>query len=190
MNATRANAMNGSGVVGIFAYVDVAVEAVRRLRERGWQAVRVYAPVPNHALLEEVGRDAKRSPMRAFALVGGIAGTIAGFGLASFAGLKMHTFQGLLVAGKPPVSIPAYLIVGFELTVLIGALATMAGFLINARLPNWRHAPGYDEKFSDDRFGIFVPCDASRFDEVANLMHEAGADETRFERGEEESSRI
>lgn len=181
MNAKRSRAINASGVVGIFAYVDVAVEAVRRLRESGWQAVRVYTPVPNHALLEEVGRDAKRSPMRAFALVGGIAGTIAGFGLASFAGLKMHSFQGLLVAGKPPVSIPAYLIVGFELTVLIGALATMAGFLINARLPRWRPAPGYDAKFSDDRFGIFVPCNASRFDEVGKLMRAIGAESVRVE---------
>jgi hypothetical protein len=179
MSAARAKLLDGSGVVGVFAYVDVAVEAVRRLRERGWDAVRVYAPVPSHALLAEADAGAKASPMRAFALIGGITGTIAGFALASFAGMKMHTYQGLLVGGKPPVSIPAYLIIGFELTVLIGALATMAGFLINARLPKFRRPVGYDEKFSDDRFGVFVPCDAEYVEAVTELLSAAGAEEVR-----------
>jgi len=188
MSAAQANAIRGTGVVGVFAYVDVTVQALRQLRESGWDAVRVYAPVPSHALMEEIalaptsrGAAQKRSPMRAFALVGGIAGTLAGFGLATFAGMKMHSFQGLLVGGKPAVAIPAYLIVGFELTVLIGALVTMAGFLINARLPKFRYVPGYDEKFSDDRFGIFVACEPGQFGEVERLLRAAGAEKVKVE---------
>lgn len=174
-------AIRESGVVGVFAYVDVTVEALRRLREAGWRAVRVHAPVPAHALLEEASIDSRPSPVRTFALVGGVTGTAAGFGLATYAASQMHSFGGLTVAGKPTVSIPAFAVVGFELTVLIGALATMAGFLIHARLPRFRAAAGYDAKFSDDRFGVFVPCDASRHEEVQALLVAAGAEEARVE---------
>lgn len=187
MSGPAPTLLRESGVLGVFAYVDVAVEALRRLRERGWQAVRVHLPVPRHEILEEITPRAA-SPVRVFSLVGGVAGTAAGFALASWAGMKMHTYQGLLVGGKPPISIPAYVVIGFELTVLIGALATMAGFLLNARLPNWRlmagrdHVgPGYDAKFSEDRFGIFVPCDPARCEEVKKLLGAAGAEEVRVE---------
>lgn len=175
------NTIRESGVVGLFAYVDVTVEALRRLREAGWRAVRVHAPVPAHAILEEVAADSRPSPVRTFALVGGVTGTAVGFGLASYAASQMHSFGGLVVAGKPTISIPAFAVVGFELTVLIGALATMAGFLINARLPRFRAAAGYDVKCSDDRFGIFVPCDAARQEEVKALLRDAGAEEVRVE---------
>ena len=179
------HAAHQSGVLGVFAYVDVTVEALRRLRERGWPAVRVHAPIPNHAILEEVEPGAM-SPVRVFSLIGALTGTIAGFALASYASLKMHSFQGLLVSGKPPLSIPAFVVIGFELTVLIGALATMAGFLIYARLPKWKArlgGPGYDTKFSDDRFGIFVPCDPARWEQVKELLTAAGAEEVRMEGG-------
>jgi hypothetical protein len=183
MSTAATMPISETGVLGIFVYVDVAVEGMRRLRERGWRVVRVHAPVPSHALMEEVEPRAI-SPVRVFALVGGIAGTLAGFALASFAGWKMHSFQGLLVGGKPPIALPAYFIIGFELTVLIGALATLAGFLINARLPKWRAAGGYDDRFSDDRFGIFVPCDRTRWDEVRGLLTTAGAEEVRIVEGD------
>ncbi len=182
MSSTGTIMNHQAGVLGIFAHVDVTVEALRRLRERGLPAVRVHAPMPSHTILEEVAPRAI-SPVRVFALVGGIAGTIAGFALASFTGWKMHTFQGLLVGGKPPISLPAYFIIGFEFTVLFGAAATLLGFLINARLPKWKAVIGYDPRFSDDRFGIFVTCDRRRWDEVRGLLLAAGAEEVRIEEG-------
>ena len=180
MSAAMKSLVEGPGVVGIFSYVDVTVEALRRLREAGWPAVRVFLPVPRHEILEEVeGR--RISPVRIFSLAGGITGTIAGFSLAAYCGVQMHSFQSLLVGGKPAIAIPAYVIIGFELTVLIGAISTLVGFLLNSGLPNWERAPGYDAKFSDDRFGIFVPCEAPRSEEVKRLLSAAGAEEVRVE---------
>ncbi|HEY4717136.1 MAG TPA: quinol:electron acceptor oxidoreductase subunit ActD, partial [bacterium] len=39
------------------------------------------------------------------------------------------------VGGKPVVSIPAFVIIAFELTILFGALATFFGFLLFSKLP-------------------------------------------------------
>lgn len=180
MTAAPMNLAQGPGVVGVFSYVDVTVEALRRLREAGWPAVRVFLPAPRHEILAEVeGR--RISPVRTFSLVGAVTGTIAGFALASYCGVQMHSFQSLMVGGKPAIAIPAYIVIGFELTVLIGAIATLLGFLLNSGLPNWGRAPGYDAKFSDDRFGIFVPCEAPRAEEVKRLLSVAGAEEVRVE---------
>ncbi len=180
MSAATMPVTKQSGMVGVFAYVDVTAEALRRLREQGWQAVHVYLPVPRHEILEEVGPRAE-SPVRVFSLVGGVAGTVAGFALASYCGIKMHSYQGLLVGGKPPIAIPAYVVIGFELTVLLGALATAVGFLLNARLPRWKKAPGYDARFTEDRFGIFVPCERAHRGEVKKLLVAVGAEEVRVE---------
>ncbi|MCL6482056.1 MAG: DUF3341 domain-containing protein [Firmicutes bacterium] len=174
-----------AGVIGVFRYVDVVVEAIRLARERGWTALRVYQPVPSHTILAEVAPPEK-SPVRFFALWGGIAGTVLGFALASFAGIKMHTYQGLLVGGKPPVSVPAYIIIAFELTVLLGGLATLAGFLLFSRLPRGENVAGYAPEFSEDRFGVFIPCEADQAEQVMALLREAGAEQVRFEEVYEE----
>jgi hypothetical protein len=41
----------------------------------------------------------------------------------------------LVTGGKPIISIPAWVIIAFELTILFGALSTVPGLFINARLP-------------------------------------------------------
>jgi hypothetical protein len=180
MSRAEYKTVEEAGVIGVFRYVDVVVEAIRRAREQGWQALRVYQPVPSHTILAEVAPPEK-SPVRFFALWGAIAGTILGFTLASFAGLKMHTYQGLLVGGKPPVSVPAYIIIGFELTVLLGGLATLAGFIIFSKLPRGENVAGYVPEFSEDRFGVFIPCEAGDAEQVMALLRDAGAEEVRFE---------
>ncbi len=185
MSRTAYKAVEEAGVVGVFRHVDAVVEAVRRAREQGWTALRVYQPVPSHTILAEVAPPEK-SPVRFFALWGGVAGTVLGFALASFVGIKMHTYQGLLVGGKPPVSVPAYIIIAFELTVLLGALATLAGFILFSKLPRGENVAGYGPEFSEDRFGVFIPCDANQAEPVMALLREAGAEQVRFEEVYEE----
>jgi hypothetical protein len=169
-----------SGVLGIFAHLDTTMDAVRRLEERGRRDVRVVSPVPRHEILDALYD--RPSPVRLYSLIGGITGTIAGFTLASYAGLMMHRMV-LTVSGKPVLAWPAYFVVGFELTVLFGALATMAGFLIHSRLPAWRKREPYDAGFSVDRFGVFVPCEEAEAEEWKRVLRAAGAEEARFEKG-------
>ena len=62
----------------------------------------------------------------------------------------------LIVGGKPIASIPPYVVIGFELTILMGALSTVAAVALFSVLMGKRGAP-YDPRFSDDSIGIFVP---------------------------------
>lgn len=167
-----------SGVLGIFPHLDTTLAAVRRLEEKSFRGMRVISPVPRHEIFEAV--NPRPSPVRFYALVGGVTGTFAGLTLAVITGLWMEP-MAFRVGGKPVVAWPAYLVIGFELTVLLGALATMLGFLIHGWLPRRTVRKSYDPRFTEDRFGVFVPCGRDRWPEAEQLLKAAGAEEVRSE---------
>jgi hypothetical protein len=174
------NGRNYSGVLGIFSHLDSTLAARARLDAAGWRELHVLSPVPRHEILDAIYPTP--SPVRVYSLLGGITGTAAGFLLAWWTGREMHR-MAYLVSGKPTDAWQVYVVIGFELTVLIGTLATMAGFLLHSGLPNWRWRAPYDARFSDDRFGLFVVCDESSWEEVMRLLRGAGAEEVRGEKG-------
>ncbi len=164
-----------SGVVATFAHLDSIVAAIRSLREHSSYRFRVHSPVPQHDILDEVYD--KTSPVRIWTLTGALTGMASAIALTVWTGIKMNSFGGLLVSGKPVNSWPPYMIIMFELTVLLGSLFTMAGFLFHSRLPNIYVDSGYRPEFSNDKFGLFVMCGRQEAGEVQALLEKAGAEE-------------
>jgi molybdopterin-containing oxidoreductase family membrane subunit len=168
--------MTAGPVLGIFAHVDTATRAIRALRARGFRAVSTYSPVPLEEFEEALtGHGLPRSPVRLFTLVGALTGTAGGFALAIWSSLKWN----LVTGGKPVVSIPPFVVIAFELTILLGGLCTLLGLLVTARLPRLGRSPGYDPRFSADRFGIEVACSGEERPVAAAILREAGAEEVR-----------
>ncbi len=66
--------------------------------------------------------------------------------------------------------------------VLIGSLATVAGLFINARIPRLTMTVGYDPRFSDGAFGVWVACPPDKERSVAATLERNGAVEVRSER--------
>jgi hypothetical protein len=161
-----------SGVLGSFRHVDAATEAIRDLRAQGRKDITVYSAAPNHEI--EAALRQKVSPVRLFTLIGGITGCTAGLAMTYWMSLDWP----LLVGGKPIATVPPYVAIMFELTVLCGALSTAAGIL----LLSWfmrRKSVLYDPRFTDDRIGIFVPCRADEYATVESLLRNAGVEEVR-----------
>jgi hypothetical protein len=86
----------------------------------------------------------------------------------------------LVVGGKPVGSIPPYVVIAFELTILLGALSTVAAVALFSVLMGKRGAP-YDPQFSDDRIGIFVPAAPDQARKLEQMLRTAGAAEVRHE---------
>ena len=99
-------------------------------------------------------------------LVGGLTGTATGFALTIWTSMDWP----LVVGGKPIVSIPAYIIIAFELTILFGALSTLIGLFILSRLPDVRSAVVYDPEFTAGRYGVYVETESGRLDEARNIL--------------------
>lgn len=162
-------------VLGIFAHVDTTLQAIRDLRSKGFSDLTVYSPVPVEEIEEEVEKVRPLSKVRLFTVVGGLTGTATAFFLTIWSSLKWS----LVTGGKDPVSIPPFIIIAFELTILFGGLATLLAILVLGRLPRLRPSPTYDPRFTVDRFGVAVACPADKAESVKALLSAAGAEEVR-----------
>ncbi len=170
--------MMGPQVLGVFAEVDAAVKAIEGLRKAGLKDIEVFTPFPQHDL--EHALHVHESPVRLFTLVGGLTGTATGFALTTWTSLDWP----LIAGGKPIVSMPPFVVIAFELTILFGALSTLLGIIINARLG--RDIPDviYDPSFSANRFGVLSMPPDGREAEARRILEESGAEDVQEAAGE------
>lgn len=152
------------GMLAAFEYLDSTIDAVKELRRAGFEDLRTYAPYPDHHIEDALGYGP--SPVRVFTLVGGLTGAATGFAFTTWTSMDWP----LVTGGKPIVSIPAYVVIAFELTILFGALATVIGLFINARIPNTRPMVIYDPEFSAGRYGVHVSAPDGRLDEARRIL--------------------
>ena len=162
-------------VLGVFAHVDTTVRALENLKAKGYHDLTVYTPVPVHEIEDVLERDRPVSPVRFFTLIGGLTGTASGFLLTIWSAMQWN----LVTGGKPVASIPPFVVIAFELTILFGGIATVLGMAALARLPKLAHSKTFDTRFTNDRFGVAVHCAADRSPSVRQILTAAGAEEVR-----------
>ncbi len=160
-----------TGVLGVFAHLDSATDAIRRLRQDGHRLT-VYSPTPRHEIEEAL--ELPESAVRIFTLMGTFTGAGAGAALAIWASLDWP----LIVGGKEIVALPAFSIIIFEVMVLIGALSTVAGLFLTGRLPRIGKPEAlYHPSFTMGRFGVFAHVGSDRYDAVRDIMTQSGSEE-------------
>ena len=164
-----------SGVLAVFEYVDSAVAAVHALRAQKIDKFTVTSPIAHHELMEAIPQRA--TPGRWFVLTGGLIG----FATALTLTIWTSTHWGLVTGGKAIVSLPPFMIITFELTVLIGSLFNLISMIGLAGMPAWNAREPYDPRFSEDRIGVWVPCSGAEAERVGRLLRDAGAEEVRVE---------
>ena len=110
-----------TAVKGVYAHLDCLVDSIDALKRAGHKDITVTAPLPRHEI-EEMLYDGEPSPVRWFTLFGALFGGTAGFILCS---LTHVNWPMIIPAGKPLVSIPPFIVIVFEATVLFGCLFTL-----------------------------------------------------------------
>lgn len=161
------------GVMGIFRDAESLLNAVRSLKERKVEIDTVFSPFFSHEIQEALKPGP--SPIRYFALAGGILGILAGFAFASYAHLEWN----IITSGKPVLSWISFFVIAFEGCILGGVLAAVIGMIVKNRLFNFHLHEVYDPRFSQDRFGLFVTCAEAGHDGVSSLLRNSGAEEVR-----------
>jgi hypothetical protein len=162
MSATTAAAQ---GILASYEYLDSTVDAIENLKKAGFEGIKAYAPYPEHHIEHALGYG--QSPVRVWTLVGALTGTSAGFAFTSWTSVDWP----LVVGGKPIISIPAYIPIVFEMTVLFGALATVIGLFVLSKLPNVKPAVVYDPEFTAGRYGVYVEAEGSRLEEARGILN-------------------
>jgi hypothetical protein len=161
------------GVLAAFRELDAAVDAIEDLRNQKITDFTVYTPTPRHEIEHAV--QPPPSPVRKFTLIGGLAGVCFGYWIA----IWTSDYWPLVVGGKAIASWLPYTIIGFEMMVLVGSLATVAGMFINSRIPKLSMTVGYDPRFSHGDFGIFVRCAPDRAAAAEQVLRQHNPVEVR-----------
>lgn len=161
-------------LLGVFDVPDDVVGAIRRLKGRGYDEVEVFSPAPFPEIDDEL--DPRPSKVRLFTLAGGLTGLFTGFLMT----IWMANDWPIVVGGKPITSIPTYVVIAFELTILFGVLMTLLGLLSFGGLPHGRFGvpdPGYSPRFSAEELGVTVRCKERDVAEVDALLRVSSAKE-------------
>ena len=164
------------GVLGCFYHIDAAVHAIEDLNRARIGEVTVFSPTPRHEFDEVLNRP--KSAVRKITLAFGLAGVTFGYWIA----IWISDYWPIVVGGKPVAAWVPYTIIGFEVMVLIGGLATVFGMFALSRIPRLTMTVGYDERFSGGHFGVWVDTTPDRADEAVQLLQKHGAEEVRRER--------
>ena len=164
------------GVLGAFHEIDSAIDAIHDLKKAKVGDITVFTPTPRHEFEDAMAHGP--SKIRIVTLVMGLAGVTFGYWIA----IWISDYWPLVVGGKPVASWVPYTILGFEVMVLIGGLATVFAMFGFAGIPRLTTTVGYDPRFSSGHFGVWVAADADRVDDAMNILKRHGAEEVRRER--------
>ena len=169
-----------SNALGLFHDAESALDAAGKLKGAGFAQPEILSPIPIHGVDDVLGP--KKSVIKRFTFFGGLFGALAGFSLAAgTAVLYLHP-----TGGRPIISIPPFLIITYEMTILCGVLATVLGFLISARFPAIRGRV-YATEAAVNKFAVTVRCDNDEdYGRADAILRDTGAEEVR-KIGEDES---
>jgi hypothetical protein len=117
------------GMLGAFRELDATVNAIEELKRKKLGTVTCFTPTPRHEI--EHVMQSPPSSVRKYTLYGALAGCVFGYWMA----IWTSEYWPLVVGGKAISTWIPYTIFGFEVMVLVGALSTVAGMFINARIP-------------------------------------------------------
>ena len=156
------------GIWGLMAEFDSPadlVRACRAAREAGYRQMDAYTPFPMEAVFEALGLH--RNAMPLLVLCGGLLGCVGGLGLCYWVSVVAYR---LIVGGRPFFSLPAFIPVTFECTILAAALFAVLGMLALNGLPMPYHPVFNVASFamaSRDRFFLCIESADARFDREA-----------------------
>jgi len=151
------------------------MHGAEKLNKAGYRFFDAHTPFPVHGMDKAMGLPDSR--------MGWIVLAMAFTGLT--AAIAMITYMNgidypLIIGGKPAISIPAYVPVCFELTVLFSAFGAVFGMFAMNRLPRHNHPLFESERFravTDDKFFLAVESIDPKFhpDETRKILQTANA---------------
>ena len=160
-------------ILGLYDSGRAAARGARTILDEQLGQVVALSPVPDHAIAHALQDSA--SPVRLFVLIGGLLGCTLGFAFPIYTVLDWP----LITGGKPLISIPPFVVIAFELTILLGAIGGMLGFLILSGLPRLTGSPAPDPRLTNDLTGIRVTCRPEQAIAVRGCLERTGASEVR-----------
>lgn len=158
-------------IVGNFYDEQVLFPAVKQVRKAGYKIHDVYTPFPIHGLDAAMGlRD---TSLHTAGFIYGITGTTVAF---SFITWVFTTDWPMNIGGKPFFSLPAWIPIMFELTVLFAAVGMVLTFCYLCQLAPFVKKDHFNLRSTDDTFTMVIEANSNTNEaEVISFLQNAGA---------------
>lgn len=164
-------------ITGLFHTADDIIHAAEAAQKAGYKKYDVHTSYPIHGMPGAMKM--KPSSLSYFALVFGLTGTAFALLLMGYVSTLDYP---MIIGGKPYFSLPAFIPITFELTVLLAAIGTVVSMIaVFFKLPNNSHPlhdTDYMKAVSSDKYGISIEASDPAFSEegVKKFLEDAGAD--------------
>src|SRR5689334_425286 len=119
-----------AGYLAEFEDVDSIIDAAEKVRDAGFRRWDVHSPFPIHGIDEAMNIRPTILPW--LVLAGGLSGLVGGLLLQWYT--MAHDYK-YFISGKPLFSLPAFIPVIFECTILVAAFTAGLGMLLLNKLP-------------------------------------------------------
>ena len=158
-------------VVGCFDDEAVLFSAVKKVRNAGYKIYDVYTPMAIHGLDKAMGlRD---TSLHTAGFIYGITGTTTAL---SGIGYVFTYDWPLNFGGKPHFSLPAWIPIVFELTVLFASVGMVLTFCYLCQMAPFVRKHHFNLRSTDDQFTLVIECtDKSNETEIAAFLKSIGA---------------
>ena len=168
----------------VACYDDEAVlfPAIDKVRNSGYKLHDVYTPFPVHGLDHAMGL--KETDLHIAGVIYGITGTSTAVGFMSWIFTKDWPIN---FGGKPHFSLPAFIPITFELTVLFAAVGMVLTFCyLNQIMPGVKKHV-FHPRQTDDTFVVVIELSEHTSEaEVLAFLKSTGANETNVQVAESE----
>lgn len=158
------------GILATFDEPAAAARAIRSLRDRGIRDLHAGMPAPFPEVVAALGKP--RSAIDYATMPGALLGLVLGILLPVLTSLSWP----LVTGGKEIVSLPAFAVIIFEMTVLVGSIVNLVAVTVRSFLGGGTGAFPRGEMFNGDRLAVFA---AGGGDEAERVFRQAGALEVR-----------
>jgi mono/diheme cytochrome c family protein len=163
------------GYTAEFSSVDTLLAACRRVRDAGYTKTDAYTPFPVHGIDDALG--IKPTVLPFIALGGGLTGTTIALAMQIWMNGIDYPY---IISGKPFISLPAFIPVSFELTILLASFGAFFGMLVLNKLPRFSNPIFTNSRFdsaTDDKFFLYIGADDARFEDagVQKLLGDLGS---------------
>jgi len=156
------------GIAALYSEPNSVINATRKVADEGFTKWDVNSPYPLHGI--DNAMKVKPSKLGIVTLIFGLSGTVLALLLMWW---TMSIDYPMVIGGKPYFSLPAFIPVTFEITVIMATVSTVvAMFAFFFGLPRNAHAlhdTDYMKKVSCDHYGIVIEAIDPKFDEKNTL---------------------
>lgn len=167
-----------TGIAALFTTEAAALKAAEATRKAGFKKFDAITPYPVHGMEEACGIKRSWIPYVTFvmALVGASAGLLLTWWTSAIS-------WPLVIGGKPFFSLPAFIPIIFELTILFAALSSVGALIYVCGLPKI-NPPIIDKDLTCHKFAIFIPSDDVGYDEAKIQDHFRGLGASEIKKAE------